>query len=144
MVLRPERLSCWAILERLEDDIIKTIEHLKECRPDHYTITTTYPITGTPLYEAVRSRLTVQPAWENSTGRDLDFERTYPRRYYDYALRRLYNEVELNKPTFKSEVQQVEELYRNILPRVSSTPDISSGDCLTGARPFRSPHRSLC
>ncbi len=47
-------------------------------------------------------------------------------------------------PTFKSEVQQVEELYHNILPRVSSTPDISSGDCLTGTRPFRSPHRSLC
>ena len=47
-------------------------------------------------------------------------------------------------PTFKSEVQQVEELYHNILPRVSSTPDISSGDCLAGARPFLSPHRSLC
>ena len=47
-------------------------------------------------------------------------------------------------PTFKSEVQQVEELYHNILPKVSSTPDISSGDSLAGARPFLSPHRSLC
>ena len=47
-------------------------------------------------------------------------------------------------PTFKSEVQQVEELYHNILPRVSSTPDISSGDSLAGTRPFLSPHRSLC
>lgn len=80
-----------------EQDIIRTIEHLKACLPDHYTVTTTYPITGTPLYNEVRERLTVQPAWEASTDRDLDFERTYPKRYYRHALRRLYNEVEFHK-----------------------------------------------
>ena len=57
---------------------------------------------------------------------------------------RAWSPYQYSLPTFKSEVQQVEELYHNILPKVSSTPDISSGDCLTGTRPFRSPHRSLC
>lgn len=80
-----------------EQDILETIEHLKACNPDHYTVTTAYPITGTPLYQEVHNRLTVQPAWESSTDRDLDFERTYPRRYYEFALRRLYNEVELHR-----------------------------------------------
>lgn len=80
-----------------EQDIVETIEHLKACNPDHYTVTTAYPITGTPLYREVQDRLTVRPAWEASTDRDLDFERTYPRRYYDFALRRLYNEVELHR-----------------------------------------------
>ena len=80
-----------------EEDIVATIEHLKLSDPDYYTITTAYPITGTPLHETVRDRLTTAPAWEHSTDRDLDFERTYPRRYYDYALRRLYNEVELHR-----------------------------------------------
>ncbi len=80
-----------------EADIVETIEHLKACQPDHYTITTAYPITGTPLFNEVEERLTVQPAWDQSTDRDLDFERTYPRRYYKHALRRLHNEVELDK-----------------------------------------------
>ena len=80
-----------------EEDIVATIDHLKRSNPDHYTITTAYPITGTPFYERVKDRLTVQPAWEHSTDRDLDFKRTYPRRYYHYALRRLYNEVELHR-----------------------------------------------
>ena len=80
-----------------EEDILATINHLKESAPDHYTITTAYPITGTPFHEQVSDRLTVQPAWEESTDRDLDFKRTYPRRYYDYALRHLYNEVELHR-----------------------------------------------
>lgn len=80
-----------------EQDIVQTIEHLKACLPDHYTVTTTYPITGTPLYNEVQERLTVQPDWDTSTDRDLDFERTYPKRYYRHALRRLYNEVELHK-----------------------------------------------
>lgn len=80
-----------------EQDIVETIEHLKVCQPDHYTVTTTYPITGTPLYNEVKDRLTVEPAWSSSTDRDLDFERTYPRRYYEHALRRMYNEVELHR-----------------------------------------------
>lgn len=80
-----------------ERDILETIEHLKACNPDHYTVTTAYPITGTPFYEEVHDRLTVEPAWESSTDRDLDFARSYPRRYYDFALRRLYNEVELHR-----------------------------------------------
>ena len=80
-----------------EQDIIETIEHLKACQPDHYTITTAYPITGTPLFNEVQERLTVQPEWSSSTDRDLDFERTYPKCYYRHALRRLHNEVELHK-----------------------------------------------
>ena len=63
-----------------------------------------------------------------------------------YSIQAVFNAKAMadRLPTFKSEVQQVEELYHNILPRVSSTPDISSGDSLAGTRPFLSPHRSLC
>ena len=82
--------------EELED-ILETIEHLKACRPDHYTITTAYPITGTPLYEEVSGRLTVHPDWSQSTDRDLRFERTYPEKFYRHALRHLTAEVERDR-----------------------------------------------
>jgi radical SAM superfamily enzyme YgiQ (UPF0313 family) len=80
-----------------EDDIEETILHLVSSDPDLYTITVAYPIKGTPLYEEVESRFTEQLTWEDHTDRDLDFKRTYPRRYYDFALRRLANEVAFHK-----------------------------------------------
>jgi radical SAM superfamily enzyme YgiQ (UPF0313 family) len=80
-----------------EEDIEETIRHLVSSDPDFYTITVAYPIKGTPLYEEVESKFTKQLTWEDHTDRDLDFKRTYPRRYYDFALRRLANEVAFHK-----------------------------------------------
>jgi radical SAM superfamily enzyme YgiQ (UPF0313 family) len=80
-----------------EDDIEETIEHLKKSDPDHFTITIAYPIRGTELYAEVESSQTTTLPWNSSTDRDIDFKRTYSRRYYDYAVRRVVNEVNYNK-----------------------------------------------
>lgn len=80
-----------------EEDIIETIEHLKACRPDHFTVTTAYPIAGTPLYQEVESDIVAPPPWEASTDRDLTFTRPYSETYYRHALRRLYSEVALDR-----------------------------------------------
>lgn len=80
-----------------EADIEETIHHLKVSDPDLYTITVAYPIKGTPLYAEVEERFVAQLEWDKSTDRDIDFKRTYRRKYYDFALRRLYNEVAFHK-----------------------------------------------
>jgi len=80
-----------------EEDIEETIHHLVSSDPDFYTITVAYPIKGTPLYQEVENKFVGQLTWEDHTDRDLDFKRTYPRRYYDFALRRLANEVAFHK-----------------------------------------------
>lgn len=80
-----------------EEDIEETIHHLVVSDPDLYTITVAYPIKGTALYEEVEADFTTDLPWESSTDRDIDFKRTYPRRYYDYAVRRVYNEVNFHK-----------------------------------------------
>jgi radical SAM superfamily enzyme YgiQ (UPF0313 family) len=76
-----------------ERDIIDTVEHLVASNPHHFTITVAYPIRGTGLYEEVKSSLVNPPDWFTSTDRDMDFERTYPREYYNYAVRFVVNEV---------------------------------------------------
>lgn len=76
-----------------QSDIEETLHHLKLSDPDQYTITVAYPIKGTPLYQEVESRFTEQPDWNNSTDRQIDFKRTYSRKYYDYAVRWIYNEM---------------------------------------------------
>jgi len=80
-----------------EADINETIQYLKEANPTHYTITIAYPIKGTSLYNEVEKDITVQPNWETSTDREIDFKRNYSRKYYDYAVSKVVNEVEFNK-----------------------------------------------
>lgn len=80
-----------------ESDIQLTLDYLKRANPDLFTITIAYPIKGTGLYEDVKSTLVSVPDWNTHTDRDLDFERTYPRPYYDFAVRWVVNAVHLHK-----------------------------------------------
>jgi radical SAM superfamily enzyme YgiQ (UPF0313 family) len=76
-----------------EEDIEETIHHLKESNPDHFTITVAYPIKGTELYQEIEAIQTTKLDWANSTDRQIDFKRTYSRKYYDYAVKRVISEV---------------------------------------------------
>lgn len=80
-----------------EKDISETIQYLKDANPTHYTITIAYPIKGTSLYNDIEDKITMAPDWETSTDRDIDFKRTYSRKYYDYAVSKVVNEVEFHK-----------------------------------------------
>jgi radical SAM superfamily enzyme YgiQ (UPF0313 family) len=80
-----------------EEDIEETVRHLKASDPDLYTITVAYPIKGTPMYEEVENLFTLQLPWQSSTDRNIDFRRTYPRRYYDFAVRYVHNEMACHK-----------------------------------------------
>ncbi len=80
-----------------EADIMETVQHLKESNPDLFTITVAYPIKGTGLYETVEDSISSQLDWTQSTDRDIEFKRTYSRKYYDYAVRWTVNSVHLYK-----------------------------------------------
>lgn len=83
--------------EETQDDIEKTIQYLKEANPTEYTITIAYPIKGTSLYNEIEDKIIQQPNWETSTDREIDFKRTYSRRFYKYAVSKVVNEVEANR-----------------------------------------------
>jgi anaerobic magnesium-protoporphyrin IX monomethyl ester cyclase len=88
-----------------KEDIKETIEHLVQSNPSQYTITIAYPIKGTELYNEVKNEFLGQRLeWETSTDRDIDFKRTHPKQYYQYAIQWVMNEVYLktkNKNVFK-------------------------------------------
>ena len=69
-----------------EGDIKETLQHLKHSNPNQYTITVAYPIKGTPLYSEVENLFIEDLPWETSTDRDIEFKRTYSRKYYDHAI----------------------------------------------------------
>ena len=79
-----------------KNDIKETINHLVQSNPSQYTITIAYPIKGTELYEEVKNEfLDQQLDWETSTDRDIDFKRSHPKQYYQYAIQWVMNEVYL-------------------------------------------------
>lgn len=76
-----------------ESDINKTIQYLKDANPTQYTITIAYPIKGTSLYNEIKENIISNLNWETTTDRDIEFKRTYSRKYYNYAVKRIVNEV---------------------------------------------------
>ena len=106
-----------------EADIEETVHHLKSSNPDQFTITVAYPIKGTRLFQEVEEIQTASLDWNESTDRDRDFQRTYSRKYYNYAVRWVTNEVNWNKyllknqwylmPAIKSKVKAV--FMRNLM-----------------------------
>ena len=80
-----------------EKDIEETIKHLKESNPDYFTITIAYPIKGTELYQEIETKQNKLFNWDTETDRDRDFERNYSRRYYNFAVRHVVNEVNYYK-----------------------------------------------
>lgn len=80
-----------------EEDINKTVKYLKAANPTHFTITIAYPIKGTSLYNEIEDKITLQPDWNSSTDRDIDFKRAYKKAYYNYALKYVINEVNHQK-----------------------------------------------
>ena len=68
------------------EDIEETVEHLVACDPEYFTLTIAYPITGTELHNEVQAIMTDELDWLTTNDRQQDFERTYPRAFYGYAV----------------------------------------------------------
>jgi len=95
-----------------EKDIAKTIDHLKQSNPTHFTITIAYPIKGTSLYNEIEDKITIEPNWETSTDREIDFKRQYSRKYYDYAVRKVVNEVNYHKELLKGKNKSLPKMLK--------------------------------
>lgn len=73
--------------------LAETIRHLTTSQPNFYTITTAYPIAGTPLYEEVKGSIEFSGQLTEITDRDYTFKRTYTAAYYNLAIRWIHNAV---------------------------------------------------
>lgn len=74
-------------------DIEATVEHVKACVPDVFLTTVSYPIKGTPYYDAVAPRLVSLRDWSHSGDRELKIAGRHSRRYYQFADQLLKSEV---------------------------------------------------
>ena len=88
-------------------DINETIRHLKLCNPDLFTINLAYPIRGTKLFEQVEPLIVKKYDWKTTPDRDIDFVRTYNRKFCDIAIRKVVNEFLAFKAREKGQLSKL-------------------------------------
>ena len=79
------------------EDIEKTIELVRECRPDDIGISVAYPLPGTPFYERVREQLGAQRHWKDSDDLAMMFRGPYPTPFYRRLHRVVHKEFRLRR-----------------------------------------------
>jgi radical SAM superfamily enzyme YgiQ (UPF0313 family) len=73
-------------------DIRKTVELLKETRPEQFSSTIAYPLPGTEFFDEVRHRLLDAPDWDYTAENRLLFRRAHTTRFYRWVQRWLHQE----------------------------------------------------
>jgi radical SAM superfamily enzyme YgiQ (UPF0313 family) len=83
--------------EETTADIRKTIDLLKEARPDVFGTSVAFPMKGTEFYERVAGRIIPNENWSSRNQNKLLFKAKFPRLYYWFAVRWLVKEVNVAK-----------------------------------------------
>jgi radical SAM superfamily enzyme YgiQ (UPF0313 family) len=100
------------------EDIVATVDHVRQCDPDVFLTTVAYPIKGTPYFDQVVSRVLPRKAWAEGSDRDFAIRGRHSRRYYQFADQLLRSEVEMGRLTQahgpSSAEQRIEELKTTI------------------------------
>ena len=67
------------------DDIEATVEHVRNCRPDVFLTTISYPIKGTPYFQKVADRVVPGATWRETTDREFRIRGRHSRDFYRHA-----------------------------------------------------------
>ncbi len=79
------------------EDIAATVEHVKQSNPEVFFTTVSYPIKGTPYFDAVQGKVALPGEWNGATDRDYVIRGRWGRDYYRLADVWLRSEVEASR-----------------------------------------------
>jgi hypothetical protein len=67
------------------EDVEATVGLVKQCRPDVFLTTISYPIKGTPYFDKVADRVVPGGAWRETTDREAAIRGRHSRNFYRHA-----------------------------------------------------------
>jgi anaerobic magnesium-protoporphyrin IX monomethyl ester cyclase len=108
------------------EDIAATVEHVKLSNPEVFFTTVSYPIKGTPYFDAVEGKVQLPLAWASATDRDYLIGGRNNREYYRLADVWLRSEVEASRlinsdPERAAGLIETAKRARNEMTRVAGT-----------------------
>ena len=74
-------------------DVEATIEHVRQCRPDVFLTTISYPIKGTPYFDKVADRVVAAGPWSQTTDREFRIQGRHSKEFYQHADELLRSEM---------------------------------------------------
>jgi anaerobic magnesium-protoporphyrin IX monomethyl ester cyclase len=97
-----------------KQDIRKTIEMVRELRPDNIGISVSYPLPGTLFYEKVKDDLLLKANWTDSDDFEMMFQGTYSSSFYRKLQRFVHKEFRKTEGLQNLELFQKNPLKLNI------------------------------
>lgn len=97
-------------LGETKEDILKTINMIKELVPDDLGISVSYPLPGTKFHEKVKDDLKLKSNWTDSDDLDMLFRGSYNSAYYKKLHRYVHKEYRKSRG-----IEQMKLLLRNPL-----------------------------
>lgn len=79
------------------EDLVETVDLLKQANPNLFLTTVAYPIKNTPYYNTVKDKVIPLKTWGEGSDRDFTVAGRHSRRYYQLATRWMVNEVALHQ-----------------------------------------------
>jgi radical SAM superfamily enzyme YgiQ (UPF0313 family) len=79
------------------DDVEKTLDLVRECRPDDIGVSVSYPLPGTRFYERVRRQLGEKRHWNDSSDLTLMYRGPFPDAFYRTLYRVVHKELRLRR-----------------------------------------------
>jgi radical SAM superfamily enzyme YgiQ (UPF0313 family) len=80
-----------------QDDVSRTIELIRECRPDDIGISVAYPLPGTVFYERVRAQLGDKRNWNDSDDLAMLYRGPFTTDYYRTLHRVVHQEFRITR-----------------------------------------------
>jgi anaerobic magnesium-protoporphyrin IX monomethyl ester cyclase len=81
----------------LRADIEKTLQMVRDCRPDDIGISVSYPLPGTPFHKRVQAQLGAKRNWVNSQDLDMMFQGAYVPEFYRTLYAVVHHEFRMRK-----------------------------------------------
>ncbi len=78
-------------------DIERTLQMVRDCRPDDIGISVSYPLPGTRFYDRVHAQLGPKRNWVNSQDLDLMFQGAYVPEFYRTLYQVVHHEFRMHK-----------------------------------------------
>ncbi len=94
------------------DDILATVELVRELLPDDVGVSVSYPLPGTRFFDMVQAELGEQTHWQDSNDLAMMFQGTYQTPFYRELRRLLHRDVELRRRRRDGEAGLEAELER--------------------------------
>jgi anaerobic magnesium-protoporphyrin IX monomethyl ester cyclase len=79
------------------EDVQRTREMVRECRPDDIGISVAYPLPGTPFFQRVEAQLGRKRNWDHSDDLSMMYRGPFPTRFYRRLHRLVHAEFRLRR-----------------------------------------------